>query len=138
MVSWKTRLIDKHASVEVRWWRRAHVGWPLHLFRALLAVSDLKLRRVTPCVLTKAIHHGVEVAVGHVEKVINVIKHLYVAVQVDQLLILHKLIYNQRNQMKIDMVYVLVAQSKLVTTFQKTEKISMLISCVNFCSNYFI
>lgn len=106
MVSWKTRLIDKHASVEVRWRRRAHVSWPLHLFRALLAVSDLILRRVTPSVLTKAIHHGVEVAVGHVEKVINVIKHLYVAVQVDQLLILHKLIYNQRNQMKIDMVYI--------------------------------
>lgn len=98
MVSWKTRLIDKHAGVEVRWWRRAHVCWPLHLFRALLAVSDLKLRRVTPCVLTKAIHHGVEVAVGHVKQVINVIKHLYIAIQVNQLLILHKLKNKEPNE----------------------------------------
>lgn len=40
---------------------------------------------MAPCLLTEAVHHGVEVAVGGVEEVIDVFEHLDVAVEVHHL-----------------------------------------------------
>jgi hypothetical protein len=92
MVSQKVRLIDEHARIEVEWGRRAHLSRPLHLLRALLAVPNIILRRIAPCLLTKAIHHSIKVPIQTVIKeVINIFKHLDITVQVDHLVILHEL-----------------------------------------------
>jgi hypothetical protein len=89
----EARLMDKHAGVEVER-RRGHAElslWPGDLVGALLAVADLVLRSVAPCLLTKAVLDGVEAARLQLEQVVHVVVHLDVRVQIHHLLILNKL-----------------------------------------------
>jgi len=68
MVSRKSRLKHKHASIEVRGGPRAQLMFgPGNLVRGLLAVPDLVLRSMAPCLLTKAVHDSVEVTIWKVE-----------------------------------------------------------------------
>lgn len=90
-VDGKARLENEHAGVKVEWWRRAELRLPLHPIGALLAVANLVLGGGTPCLLTETVHHGIEMAVWGVEKMVDVFEHLYVSVQVYQLAVLHEL-----------------------------------------------
>lgn len=87
--------MDEHASIEVWRRRRAQLSRPLHLFGALLTVPNLILRRTAPCLLTEAVHHSIKLAIRQLKEVIDIVKHLYITVQVDHLLILHKLQINK-------------------------------------------
>ena len=81
VISWKAWLVDKHAGVEVQRWLRTKLGLrPRHLVGALLAVANLILRRMAPCLLTETVFNSVEVAVRKIELVIYVLKYLYVSV----------------------------------------------------------
>lgn len=84
-------LKDKHSSIEVEGRRLTHLSWPCHLIRALLAVADGVLRCVTPCFLTEAVHHGIEITIRCVKEMINVIIHLDIRIQVNHLAIFLKL-----------------------------------------------
>lgn len=87
-----TRLEHKHPGVEVQRRRRTHLGRrPCNLVRALLAIPNFVLRRVTPCFLTEAIHDSIEVSIRSVKEVIYVVEHLDVRVQIYHLAVLLKL-----------------------------------------------
>lgn len=91
MIGGEARLEHTHAGIEVKGRWLTQLSSPLHLVRALLAVANLVLRRVTPRLLTKAVHHCVEMAVGQIKQVVYVIIHLYVSVQVYHLTVLYEL-----------------------------------------------
>ena len=80
MVGGEIGLEDEHAGVEVERRRRAELRRPLHLLRALLAVADFVLGRVTPCMLAKTVHHSIKMAVSEVKEMVDVFEHLYVSV----------------------------------------------------------
>lgn len=88
------RLEDEEAGVEVEGRRRPHLGRPGHLVGALLAVADGILLGVTPCLLTKTVHHSIEGAVGSIKQVVYVVIHLNVRIQIHHLAILFKLHHN--------------------------------------------
>lgn len=90
------RLMDKHAGIEVEGRRWAHlVSRPCNLVRALLAVPDLVLRCVAPCLLTEAIHHGIEVAIRQSKQVVYVLIDLDICIEVYHLLVLDELRYKR-------------------------------------------
>ncbi|KAA8536716.1 hypothetical protein F0562_029194 [Nyssa sinensis] len=91
IIGGETGLVDKHASIEVERRPGPQLGGPLDLIWALLAVANLVLWAVTPRFLTEAVHHRIEIAIWHVEEVIDVLVHLDVSVQVYHLAVLHKL-----------------------------------------------
>lgn len=91
MVNRQAGLIHKHASIEIVRRSGAQLWVPLDLIRALLAVTNLVLRAVTPSFLTEAIHHSIEVVIRVVKQVVNVLKNLNITVQVDHLAVLDKL-----------------------------------------------
>lgn len=93
-------LEHEHPGVEVERRRWAHLGVPLDSVRALLAVTDLVLRRVAPSFLAETVHHGVELAVRQVEEVVDVVVHLNVSVQVYHLVVFHKLQNDKGNLVK--------------------------------------
>lgn len=84
-------LVHEHAGVEVQRGLGSHFRRPLDPAGALLAVADLVLGGVGPGLLAEAVLHGVQVAVRHVEEVVDVLEHLDVSVQVDHLVVLHEL-----------------------------------------------
>lgn len=91
MVDGEAGLEHEHAGVEVERWLGAHIGGPVDPLRALLAVADLVLRAVAPCLLAETVHHGVEIRIRVIEQVVYVVKHLDVSVQVYHLAVFYKL-----------------------------------------------
>lgn len=91
MISGNTRLEHEHACVEVERWRMAHGGRPPDLFGALLAVANLILWSVAPCLFTEAVHDGVEMPVRQIEQLVDVVVNLDVSVQVHHFAVLHEL-----------------------------------------------
>ena len=99
IVGGEAGLEDEHAGVEVERRRRAELcGGPADLIGALLAVADLVLRGVAPCLLAETVHYCVEMAVWQIKQVVYVVVHLNVSVQVYHLTILHKLHKYTTNQ----------------------------------------
>lgn len=95
VVSFHGWLKHEHASVEVQGRWLTQLFRPLHLVKALLAVTDLVLRAVTPCLLAEAIHYSIELSIWKIKQVIYVLIHLNVSIQVYHLTVLHKLHHNK-------------------------------------------
>lgn len=92
MISGEVWLVNEHTSVEVQRRLRTKLRlWPCHLVRTLLAITDLVLWRVAPCLFTETVHDCVELTIREIKQVIYVVEHLYVAVQVYHFVVLHKL-----------------------------------------------
>lgn len=102
MVGGEAGLEHKHSGVEVKGRFGSHVGGPVDLVGALLAVADLVLRAVAPSLFAEAVHDCVEVGVWVVEEVVYVAKHLDVAVQVYHLAVLYELQHVPRNHVNIN------------------------------------